>query len=158
MPSFDCLRSESRTIDLPVVLLLLVISLSVGCQQPLPTVTTVTGLVTLNDEPLPKVSVLFVPLDSKGFSGLTSFAITDENGRYNLTYSIPNPNDPASPMTGEGAMPGSYKVIVNDYHMISEMLPPPGRIPERYTDDGNPPLKFVIPVTPYELNIELEEP
>ena len=52
-----------------------------GPQSDLPDLGTVTGVVTMDGEPLAGVSVKFVPV-----GGRTSSATTDGSGRYELTY------------------------------------------------------------------------
>ena len=128
----------------------------VGCQDPTPPVGEVTGVVTIDGKPLPKVSVLFIPADSQGFSGITSSAITDDNGHYTLEYKIPNPSNPAEPVFGAGALVGSHAVVVSDYKMMAELLPPPGRIPQRYTDPGTTPLGFDVTEGSQSIDIELQ--
>ena len=62
------------------------IMLTAGCGKPaaeLPPLGMVSGVVTLNGEPLPKASLFFVPV---GAEGRASNAVTDEAGRYELQY------------------------------------------------------------------------
>jgi len=62
------------------------IMLTAGCGKPaaeLPPLGMVSGVVTLNGEPLPKASLFFVPV---GAEGRVSNAVTDEAGRYELRY------------------------------------------------------------------------
>lgn len=61
----------------------------------------VTGIVTMNGEPVAGAAVNFSPAEP---GGLPSLASTDEAGRFTLTTSTDEP----------GALPGKYKVTV--YH------------------------------------------
>ncbi len=56
--------------------------LAVGCSEM--TVAPVRGTVTLDGQPLPKASVLFQP----EAGGRPSSGVTDENGKYRLSYSM----------------------------------------------------------------------
>ena len=64
-------------------------------------VYTVTGIVTLDDEPVEGVSVTFIPVNAGGTS-MSASSITDASGRYNLT---------TSGCKKPGAMEGNYNVI-----------------------------------------------
>ena len=56
-----------------------------GCAPTPPTIVPVSGVVTLNGKPLPGAEVQFVPM-IQGFGGeYIATAITDENGRFELT-------------------------------------------------------------------------
>ncbi|MEM9352815.1 MAG: hypothetical protein AAGA92_07360 [Planctomycetota bacterium] len=127
----------------------------VGCGRELPETAAVTGTVTVGGQPLDEVSVLFIPSSSGKFSGITSSDITDADGRFELEYKLPDPKDPSKPTFGPGAMPGSYAVVVSDYRMLSEMLDPPGRVPEHYGDAGTTPLECVVGTDDLVFDIEV---
>lgn len=61
----------------------------------------VTGTVTLNGEPLAGATVLFAPNDAGGVSAMGT---TDEQGRYTLSQA-----------SNQGALPGTYKVVIEHY-------------------------------------------
>lgn len=61
----------------------------------------VTGIVKLDDAPLPNALVTFYPEDTKGFSAT---ATTDEEGKFSLTTKNP----------GDGAIVGKHKVTVRE--------------------------------------------
>lgn len=73
---------------------------STGCSpnSGLPDLGTVTGVVTLDGQPLPGVSVKFVPAD-----GRTSSGMTDASGKYELTYT----------RDVKGAPVGEHKVYIS---------------------------------------------
>jgi hypothetical protein len=82
-----------------------------GCSEADPNLVKlhpVTGVVTLDGEPLPRASVVFVPQGNTPGSGTS--AITDDAGRYAL----------ATMHQGAGAPEGSYKVV------ISKLVQPDG--------------------------------
>jgi hypothetical protein len=59
------------------------VSLSLGCGNSSgPTLGTVTGLITVNGEPLTGANVIFVPKDN----GSPSYGATDEEGVYRLMF------------------------------------------------------------------------
>lgn len=134
---------------------LAVLCVAAGCGRQLPETAAVSGTVTAGGQPLEKVSVLFIPSSSGQFSGITSSDITDSDGRFELEYKLPDPKDPSNPTFGAGAMPGSYTVVVSDYRMLSEMLDPPGRVPEHYGDAGTTPLECVVGAEDLVFDIEL---
>ncbi|QDT63531.1 transthyretin-like family protein [Calycomorphotria hydatis] len=71
---------------------------SVGCQQrDIPTLGKVSGVVTLDGNPLPGASIVFSPEE-----GRASSATTDENGQYLLRYT----------MDLNGALIGTHTVII----------------------------------------------
>ncbi len=97
-----------------IVCCLLVLAGLTGCSggQSLPDLTSVTGSVILDGSPLPSANVLFQPQEGK-----TAFAMTDENGKFELMYN----QDTA------GATPGSYTVKIskekNPEEPGNELLP-----------------------------------
>jgi len=91
-----------------------------GCGgQQLPPVGEVTGRITMDGNALAGASIAFVPE-----SGRTSFAMTDADGRYELTYLD----------DVKGALVGRHRVIITsispeDPEMGAPAGPP---IPEKY--------------------------
>ena len=78
------------------------IMLTAGCGKPaaeLPPLGKVSGVVTLNGEPLPKAAIFFVPTDAEDQA---SNAVTDETGRYELQFAGSHP----------GALIGSHRVEI----------------------------------------------
>ncbi len=81
-----------------------------GCAKGPPPVTEVSGVVTLDGQPLPKARVEFVP-DLSGFGAeMNSSAITDEQGRYTLAFTYTQ-------------QPGA---VVGKHHVLVTEAPTPG--------------------------------
>src|ERR1700704_2279939 len=77
----NCILHASTLPRLFAVLVLA--SQSIGCGSGNgPPLGTVTGIVTLNDEPVPGVAVTFVPRGK----GSPSYGATDENAEYQLLF------------------------------------------------------------------------
>jgi hypothetical protein len=77
-----------------------------GCgssKQPVP----VSGIVTLDGEPLPDARVTFNPIDTGGWM---AFGQTDKQGRFSLTTLNGKP----------GALPGEYKITVEYLGELTE--------------------------------------
>jgi hypothetical protein len=128
---------------------------TIGCGDPPPETGEVVGIVTLNGEPLPKVSVLFTPESAGSSTALSSGAITDQDGRYKLVCSVPNNRVLGSPRVIDGALVGRHVAIVEDFKMMDEMLPPPGRVPIEYADAATTPLHFEVKPGQQTIDIKL---
>ncbi|MCA9450129.1 MAG: carboxypeptidase regulatory-like domain-containing protein [Candidatus Omnitrophica bacterium] len=61
----------------------------------------VTGTVTLNNKPLPNVTVIFTPKEGGG----NSYALTDQEGKYTLKYTSGKL---------DGALVGVHSVAIRD--------------------------------------------
>ena len=109
------------------------IMLTAGCGKPaaeLPPLGKVSGVVTLNGEPLPKASIFFVPTDAEDQA---SNAVTDEAGRYELQFAGNQP----------GALIGSHRVEIRtggegyddegNFFETRERLPPQYHAQSRLT-------------------------
>ena len=72
--------------------ILLALATVCGCGKPY-TVSQVSGRVTLDGKPLPKASVTFAPLATKGNQspGPTSHGLTDPDGRFTLILDTTTP-------------------------------------------------------------------
>jgi hypothetical protein len=87
-----------------------------ACAPDGPDLGTVSGLVTLDGEPLPEATVIFQPTGE----GSPSQAVTDAEGGYELIYG-----------SGRmGALPGEHLIMVTTYQRISE-ADGGGTIPEK---------------------------
>ena len=103
--------------------LLLPALLIAGCAQPdVPQLGQVTGIVTLNGEPLPHARVCFTP-----DTGRPSVGLTGASGRYWLTYKA----------NIAGAVTGHHTVAISTENMIEnrasgQQMFVKERVPERY--------------------------
>lgn len=85
-----------------------------GCGKPAKLVPA-SGVVLINGKPAAGISVQFLPEDVKGEKRPTSFALTDDEGKFVLkTY-----------QGKDGAVPGSHVVLLAD---TLEDRPPQGQI------------------------------
>ena len=82
--------------------------LSAGCGGGEFPVAKVSGRVTLNGQPVDKVSVMFQPIAAEGKlnSGMGSYGITDTDGRYTLKL---------IGKETKGAVIGKHKVRIENY-------------------------------------------
>ncbi|QDT55260.1 hypothetical protein Pan44_33030 [Caulifigura coniformis] len=109
------------------------VSQFLGCGSSGPELASVTGVITLDGKPLPKVGVVFRPL---GSGASPAYGGTNRDGKYTLMFS----RDSA------GAMPGDYEVDleVTKYTKseIEQMKadgnepPPPVTLPKQYRQPG----------------------
>lgn len=77
-----------------------------GCTESGPKVAKVTGLVTMDGKPLPGARLDFHPEGE----GRNSGGVTDEEGRYELHYSV----------SRMGAVLGTHKVFISTYNEMTE--------------------------------------
>jgi hypothetical protein len=100
----------------------------VGCGPKLPPLGRVHGLVTLDGKPVPNADVCFIAAD-----GAASFACTDAEGRYRLSY-------PIRKGKGAGALIGKHRVVINTIRPNDGSLPAtvvaPIPIPARYNSQS----------------------
>ena len=104
-----------------------------GCGSSGPELADVSGTITLDGQPLPKVGVVFRPV---GEGKSPAYGGTNAEGKYTLLFS----------RDSKGAMPGDYEVDleVTKYTKadIAEMKaegnepPPPVNIPKKYRQSG----------------------
>ncbi len=93
---------------------LLCLAALVGCADDRPGLASVSGLVTLDEKPLPNAVVIFLPTDG----GRGSRGRTDDKGRYTLRYL----------RDIEGAIPGSHRVRI----VTASEDSPVERLPAKY--------------------------
>jgi len=105
-----------------VIALVLLLVVGTGCSKPGPELVTVEGTARMDGKPLSGVLVSFLPEVAKGNTGRQASGMTDENGRFRLTY-----DDPENPRPG--AVVGWHVVIVSDPEM--ENLDNPKRFQRR---------------------------
>jgi hypothetical protein len=89
---------------LPRLLLAGITLVALGCGKPEPPARVpVSGIVTIDGQPVPSAAVTFYPL-FEGFGGeVIAEGVTDAGGRYTLTCPL-----------GDGACLGKHKVTVAD--------------------------------------------
>lgn len=103
-----------------------------------PKLSTVSGVVTVNGEPVSGLTVYFEPAD-----GATSQAATDAQGRYTLIY----------PGGRQGALPGQHTIRIIgrdpqlDENILGEIAAEQGKTVEE--------LK-ALPVVPKKFNVDSE--
>ena len=101
----------------------------------LPPLAEVSGTVTLDDKPLPRGMVQFVPDKSKGTTGAPAVGNIDSQGRYTLrTAGV------------EGAVIGHHKVRVEARQEPKDETDsmPPSLIPQRYQNPETSGLAFEV--------------
>jgi len=120
----------------------LILTACLGCGEKLPPLGKVHGRVTLDGRPVPRADVCFIAGD-----GGSSFAVTDADGRYTLSYPIRKGKN-------AGAMIGKHKVIINNVRPDDGSLPPTTEkiipIPARY----NSQTTLAVEVKPGENEID----
>jgi hypothetical protein len=99
------------------LVLLAITALASGCGDSNPKTYPVSGVVTLDGKPVPGATVTFIPDDSKSKSAATN---CDAQGKYSMSTF----------KQGDGAIPGSYKVIVAKYQKGAEENPYGDKPPE----------------------------
>jgi hypothetical protein len=126
--------------------LLFITASLIGCGESGPEIATVSGHVTLDEKPLPRAQVLFVPAQ-----GRPSIAKTDANGDYVLGYVEDR----------MGAIPGKCRVEITTYtpaerNAEGEMMPAAKElVPVQYNRDTTLELD-VLPKTKNVANFDLE--
>jgi len=109
-----------------------------------PKIFPVTGQVTLDGKPLVKAMVQFRPVD-----GRSSYAETDAEGRFTLSYSARQP----------GALPGSHQVLIttasetetpaSEQQETPQTVFTPEKLPKRYNAES----KLTATVEPKKDNV-----
>ena len=100
--------------------LIVLILAVVGCSPDVPPLGTVTGVVSMKGKPLPGVEITFSPRPGEnGPVPKSSRAITDDAGRYSLTFLSADRKTRA-----EGAALGEHVVCFSDYLCIESREKP----------------------------------
>ncbi|MCA9133137.1 MAG: carboxypeptidase regulatory-like domain-containing protein [Planctomycetales bacterium] len=98
LPSIACIRLS---------ILSLSALLNCGCSPSKPQLADVSGIITLDGDPLPYKSVTFVPIDGSKSNGAAGYS--DGQGRYTLkAYAAGVVED------HDGCPPGEYRVVVDE--------------------------------------------
>ena len=123
-----------------------------------------TGRVTLKGKPLPGATVRFVPpITAEG--GRDAMAMTDKDGRYELSTLVPG----VAPKDSKGALPGEYVVAISCIAMPDGAPFPPGIldendalgkgakqfVPAKQTDPATSTLKATVAAPKAENNFDL---
>lgn len=112
----------------------------------------VTGVVTKDGEPLSGVMVYYMPDPEMQTKGAHSTAITDDQGRYQLTYY----GDTSVP----GAVVGWHRVTLEDMapqNFRGKGAPPPSRVPKALSEAWQTPLAYEIQTGEQEINIDVAQ-
>ncbi|HJZ59508.1 MAG TPA: hypothetical protein VKE74_31480 [Gemmataceae bacterium] len=124
-------------------------SVVAGCGKPYE-IGEVEGVITIDGKPLPQARVEFHPDAENGTKGPSSGAETDEQGRFKLTYYLPNASAPL-----DGAVVGKHKVLVFDLKVAADSTGATRlRFAPSYTQIGTTPL--TKEVKPGKQTIEIE--
>lgn len=157
-------------------LLSVLLMFSAGCGgESRPTTHPVTGTVASKGSPVAGATVSFSPTETDAETR-AAMGITDAQGNYSLTTFE----------SGDGAIPGSYKVRVVKHdqpaappkvserseasvsaegempadYVLQESTaptgPPKNLLPEKYASPSTTPLTFTVEATPNTYNIDLE--
>ncbi len=107
---------------------LLTLLASIGCGESGPKLVEVSGVITLDGAPVPRLGVQFSPTFEKASP---SYGVTDTDGRYKLLYSADR----------TGAMPGTYNVEVQPLEAQfdeagNRVGPAPMKLPKKYLTPG----------------------
>ena len=105
-----------------------------------PKTVSAKGIVTYKGNPVSNHSVAFVPDEE----GMLASGTTDSAGRFTLTTSA----------TGDGAVPGKYKVAISivpeevapmpGFPEEKDYMPPVSPLPKKYTDVNTSDLLFTV--------------
>jgi hypothetical protein len=141
---------SARTCGL--VLVFMAASVLTGCSKS--GTVRVEGIVTLDNQPVPEATVLFIP---EGGTGQPAHGMTDENGKFQLTTFKEN----------DGALPGAYKVTVTKsvpppqppeaepgdsrsilahFKAIKEQKKEKSPLPAIYASEKTTPFRYTVPV------------
>lgn len=123
----------------PIVLAALVACQGCGASQPM---GAVSGVVTLDGQPLGNVLVVFIPAEAGTPPVPRATGIADAAGRFTLTVEDGRP----------GAVLGNYRVVLEDLALAeapraddgSILVLPPKRIPQRYTRALDSPIAAAV--------------
>jgi hypothetical protein len=123
-----------------------------GCGGP--SLGPVEGTLRMNGKPLANVMVEFLP----EADGPRSSGVTDPEGKYRLKTIDDRP----------GAMVGTHRVVLNDLQIYDDKPPAPGekkkkdiipvrpsRLPPRYAEVANTPLKKEVHAAPNTIDLEV---
>lgn len=96
--------------------------LVLGCARTGPEIGDVSGIVTLNGEPLVHATVMFMPVPD----GRSSIGTTDESGAYRLIFNLRE----------MGALTGEHHVAISTAGADASGRNTPERVPAKYREPG----------------------
>jgi hypothetical protein len=114
----------------PIGLLLLCL-IALGCGKSGPKTVSVSGKVTMDDQPLANATVSFIPADGKDITAKEAVGQTDAQGNYSLKL---------NQSQASGAAPGEYKVSIS---LIERGASLTNVVPEEYNKKTK--LTFTVP-------------
>lgn len=141
MPRLLCLRSFGRALTGALALL------AASCGDGGPTLYPVSGKVLFNGQPVEGATVVFVPVGSDDATALKPSGAVQTDGSFTLS-TYPH---------GDGAPAGDYVVLVTWYppdarqRVEEEEEAPTPKLPARYSDAQQSPLKATVRDGPTEL-------
>jgi len=132
-----------------------------GCSDGKLKTYPVSGIVTLNGEPVPGATVVFAP--TKEGVGNDATGITDEKGEYKLQT--------ANGRVDGGTTPGEYSVIIKKESFVgtgkvtsdpssgrtSEVMRQESLLPAKYGSYGSPQFKETVEAKKNVFNFNLED-
>jgi hypothetical protein len=128
-------------------LLVLLLASLAGCEKG-PEMAPVVGKVTIGGTPAGGMLIKFLPDPIAGTSGPSSFALTADDGSYDLIYDKENDL--------HGAVVGNHRVFLID--SIQEDRPPgPRRLRAEYSSSGESPLSYEIVPGSQTIDIDLKK-
>ena len=133
-----------------IVLFSAIVLVSAGCGGTNYELAEVSGVVTLNDEPLEGLGVRFLPDSEAETSGPESFALTDAEGRYTLKVQTKD--------NKSGAVIGNHRVVIEDRmaeNSRDEPMEP--RISLKFMNSSQSPIKVEVKADGNTIDLELSE-
>ena len=146
--------SWNRGLRLPFAMLAALLSIvaASGCSGPDVELGTVTGTFTIDGKPQEGIWINFMPDPSADTPGGMSTAVTDANGKYELTYDLfPD---------AKGAVVGKHRVVLNDFaaeNFRGAGRPPRSRIEEKYMLALKTPIIVEVKSGPQQIDIEMND-
>ncbi|QDS86444.1 hypothetical protein EC9_06060 [Rosistilla ulvae] len=139
----DSKNTNTASVSILLATLLLIVSAGCGGGSGLvmPETGEVEGIVTMDGQPLPNVSVVFQPQDDP--QARASMGVTDEQGHYTLTYHTDK----------QGALIGSHKVSITT---PSDAPDPSGQAKDPIPAKYNSKSELVVEVQAGSNDIPLE--
>lgn len=142
-PWYRC-RRETPLPTVPVAVLVFCLW---GCGGSGPELVPVRGTVTLDGDPLPEATLIFIPEN-----GRNSTATTDASGRYELWYTRDR----------KGAVPGEHTVQVRTKTVFTDDeghdREVPQKVPSRYNDASELKVRVEAGKSEYPLELRSDDP